>query len=191
MIYIEVCSWMSYSIMPILTTKGRRHSSCALMAKMLSRGRRTGPARLLAMKKKFSKAWHRTEHISDHQGGDASTINTRDGCLVKAELHAWRMEEEQDLFLTLMVLLHTERKTLMCGCSYRDLGDVEKNYKSYSIITLNLQLFLVSCQHWLVFVGVSLSVVTCQSFLKRITPDCISKSVKSKTHDFMHHMCRN
>lgn len=46
-------------------------------------------------------------HVSDHQGGDASTINTREGCLVKDdELHAWRMEEEQDLFLALMVLLH-------------------------------------------------------------------------------------
>lgn len=42
-------------------------------------------------------------HVSDHQGGDASTINTREGCLVKDdELHAWRMEE----FLALMVLLH-------------------------------------------------------------------------------------
>lgn len=64
-----------------LTANGSRHSGCLLMAYRLSSGIRLGPSRLHAKDKKSSKASQSTRQVSDHQGGDASTISTRAGRL--------------------------------------------------------------------------------------------------------------
>lgn len=62
-----------------LTANGSRHSRCLLTAYRLSRGTRQGPSRPQAKDRKSSRASHSTSQVSDHQGGDASTIRTRAG----------------------------------------------------------------------------------------------------------------